>query len=327
MLSVIIPVWKRYVELELILKRLNEQAQKFNITLEVVLCDSYSGCEMDDLVARSIISFHSLLIIHAQTKNILSTKRNVGVSKSSGEYLVFLDDDCIPNGDFLCSIFNIIDSFDTDTVYCGEVRFENELVNDSNYYRYRDSKHPVYSEESLIFFNEWTAVAMNCLISRETLCKYNVCFNDSFIGYGCEDHEFFHALILKGVKVKFSKQKIYHHEYGGDISKYSGKMFSTARDGMFTLLKASPEMLIENKKLRVIEKIASNNTAVYKFFRNVIFNKKLCDFISDVLIKKDKEKMYYIPFLYKYVLVCHYIYGVSERNAVDRKKVVDNWYV
>lgn len=327
MLSVIIPIWKRHVQLELILTKLNEQAEALSTTLEIVLCDSHSGNEIDVIVEKGINNLQSLSVIHTHTKNVLAAKRNHGVSVSTGDYLIFLDDDCIPDTSFLQSVFEIIQDMNIDTVYCGEVRFERELVNSSNYYRYRDSKHPEYNESAPVFFNEWTFVAMNCLIARETFNRYNVFYNENFLGYGCEDHEFASHLKKMGLKIKFSKQKIYHHEYDGDILTYANKIRATARDGMLVLLKTTPDIINTNPKLRMIERFFSKDDIRSKYVINVFFNKYISGAVANFLLKYDGNSNRYFPLLYRYVLICAYIKGVCERGRIDRNKLHQNWYV
>lgn len=327
MLSIIIPIWKRHVQLDIMLKKLNEQAQALGIILEIVLCDSYSGREIDIVVEDSIKNLKSLSIIHTHTKNILAAKRNHGVSVSKGDYLIFLDDDCIPDALFLKSVTDIIRNFDINTIYCGEVRFEPEFVNSSNYYKYRDSKHPVYDEDVPVFFNEWTFVAMNCLIARETLERYNLQYNESFVGYGCEDHEFGWSLTKMGLLIKFSKQKIYHHEYNGDIRAYAKKITATARDGMFVLLQSNPEIIDTNSKLHMIEKIFNKGGLIAKFLMSLVFNKTISNVVTHFLLRYDSKSSFCIPLLYRYVLISAYIKGVSERGSIDRNKLQQNWYV
>lgn len=38
--------------------------------------------------------------------------------------------------------------------------------------------------------NAWTFVAMNCVLDRKAFSSGIVSYNENFIGYGCEDHEF-----------------------------------------------------------------------------------------------------------------------------------------
>lgn len=67
-ISVIISVWKRPVQLELILSELDSQAKDNSLHLEVIVSDSHSGKEIDDVVADNIHKKKNINIIHQHTK-------------------------------------------------------------------------------------------------------------------------------------------------------------------------------------------------------------------------------------------------------------------
>lgn len=92
-LSLIIPTFKREKHVIKILNSLNNQINE-NIKLEIILCDSFSD--------YNTINFPNLkkninLIILNNKKNILSFKRNIGIQKAINDYVILLDDDCIPD--------------------------------------------------------------------------------------------------------------------------------------------------------------------------------------------------------------------------------------
>ncbi|RJT27294.1 glycosyltransferase family 2 protein [Buttiauxella izardii] len=327
LLSVVIPVWKRVIELSLILNELNKQAALNDIKLEVILCDSHSGIEIEKIIDDAINELNSLTIRHLHTENIVAAKRNLGIKKSSGQYLIFLDDDCIPGEDFLNDVVHIVNNYKENTVYCGEVRFVKELVNNSNYYRYRDSRHPKYSDDEMLILNEWTFVSMNCLISRDILERTQILYNENFLGYGCEDHEFPWQLMNSGVNIIMSKQMILHHEHGGDIIKYSNKIRSTARDGMLALSIECPELFASNKKINAIENIFIKSKSIFSKIIKKVLSEYLALRIAKLLIKNDRNKIFYIPLLYRYILLCSYLKGCQERETIDRKQLLKNWYL
>ena len=81
-------------------------------------------------------------LIHTNIKkNVLAAKRNHGISLSKGEIIVLLDDDCIPEQNFLNTYLELFKSIDNKTVFCGIVDYPNEIVKKNNYVRYRKSRH------------------------------------------------------------------------------------------------------------------------------------------------------------------------------------------
>lgn len=327
LITIVIPVWQRAKQLSLILKKLDEQASYLFEKLEVLLCDSHSAEEIDLLVIDANEKLSSLTIKHVHTQNIVAAKRNLGIKSASGDFLVFIDDDCIPADNFLESILALTSEYDKNKIYCGEVRFEKELVINSNYYRYRDSRHPHYVKEHKKSLNAWTFVSMNCLISKDVLVRTGILYNEKFLGYGCEDHEFPWNLLKKNVTIELAEQLIYHHEYNGDVLKYSNKIKSTARDGMYVLAHECPELILSNKKLCKLEKLFKKNNIAGTLLSKTIFSPILSSLVARILIKIDKISFFYMPVLFRYVLFCAYVQGINERESIDRKKLLKEWYL
>ena len=100
-LSIVIPTWNRKQLLLSILNSLNKQSTNKSI-YEIIICDSFS----DDGTDKTIFDFKKensqINLIHTNIKkNVLAAKRNHGISLSKGEIIVLLDDDCIPEQNFL----------------------------------------------------------------------------------------------------------------------------------------------------------------------------------------------------------------------------------
>lgn len=327
-ISVVISVWKRPIQLELILTELDLQAKENNLKLEVIVSDSNSGRDINDVIVNANSTKNNIKIVHQHTKNIISSKRNFGASIANGEYIIFLDDDCIPSQGFLSSTINEINKYNNNKiVLCGEVRFENSLIENSNYYRYRDSLHPKFENSTYKKMNAWTFVSMNCTISKNAFSENIVSYNEDFIGYGCEDHEFGWQLEKQGYNIIFSNNKIMHHEYGGDIRGYAKKIHSTARDGMYILKKIRPEMFASNKKLVLIEKLFNDHKLLGGFLQSIFFNKLLFNKIVQFLLMTDSNKSLYFPTLFRYILISAYIRGMKERGKTNINELLKNWYI
>ncbi len=326
-ISVVISVWKRPEQLKIILSELDSQAKENDLQLEVIVSDSHSGKEIDDVIADAVLKKKNIKVIHQHTKNVIAAKRNFGASLAKGDYIIFLDDDCVPANGYISSLLNHLERMNDKTVLCGEVRFEEKLTETSNYYRYRDSLHPKFNDTHDISMNAWTFVSMNCVLVRNAFSSGLVSYNENFFGYGCEDHEFGWQLEEKKFKIMFANIKIFHHEYGGDIEGYATKIRATARDGMNVLSKVRPEMFSTNKKLLIVERLFFKNKIFGKILQSIFFNKFLFKKIIQFLKKTDGNKKFYFPRIYRYVLISAYIHGIEERGLSKPDDLLKNWYI
>jgi len=326
-LSVIISVWKRPIQLLLILQELNVQAEANNLLLEVIVSDSHSGKEIDDVISKCKSECSYLKIIHEHTKNIIACKRNFGAELATGTYLIYLDDDCVPAENYLRDVLTSILQYDENTVLCGEIEFEPHQIEKSNYYRYRDSLHPSFSQTGASEMNAWTFVSMNYIIPKKLLLATGIAYNENFVGYGCEDHEYGWQIINNDIKIISSNNAIIHHEYNGSIKSYAKKINVTARDGMFVLKKICPEIFESNKKLRAIEWMFNKQNILGRIVKACLFNNIFFNAALNYLEKTDRNNKRYCPKLYRYVLISAYIHGISERGTVKQSDLLKNWYI
>lgn len=323
--SVIISTWKRSIELNLILDSLEKQAKSLNLYLQVIVSDSNSCDNVLQIVQNWKKKSIYLIIEHVHTENVLATKRNYGLAFAISDNIIFLDDDCVPAESFLKNCLNRIDELAYKKVFCGEVRFLPKQILESNYYYYRDSKHPrdVNNNKKL---NEWTFVAMNFLISKKLVLQHNLRFNEIFVGYGAEDHDYGFQLVARGFEIIQSNQRIWHYESNGDIGKYSRKIFHFARDGMTTMKSIYGDRFTHNNvRLEKIEKIFTSYYGRILYY--LFFNKYILNFLVFLLKKADSLRFLNFNLLYKYVILCSYINGIMARfKKTNKNSLRENWY-
>ena len=148
LLSVIIPTYSRVNYLLKILNLLKRSSLNFRF-IEIIICDS----SPKGTSYRKIQNFKNnnkfLNVKYFDVKkNIHSLKRNFGIEKATGDYVIFLDDDCYPEKDFLKKYYLILSKEKNNKViYCGSVCYPEILIN-NNFVRYRQSRHFVVQDNS-----------------------------------------------------------------------------------------------------------------------------------------------------------------------------------
>jgi len=98
--SLIISVYKKIELLDLIFEALKKQTFR---DFEVIISDDGSGSDMEDFVnlKSKELSFPVKHIFHEDNGFRKNKILNKSIVNSSGEYLIFLDGDCIPHNEFI----------------------------------------------------------------------------------------------------------------------------------------------------------------------------------------------------------------------------------
>ena len=113
--TVIISVYKKAKELELILYALSVQTFK---DFEIIIADDGSGENILNTYHLFKNILHNRIIYLTQTDEGFRKNKilNESIRKSNTEYLIFIDGDCVPHSDFVKAH---IDNIEHDTVLCG----------------------------------------------------------------------------------------------------------------------------------------------------------------------------------------------------------------
>lgn len=205
---------------------------------EVLVINSLQGEDVADLVKKYALQGRKGRQIMAN--NVLASKRNAGARQSSGELLIFLDDDLRISSTFVSE--HVAAHREKPALVSGQIVFPEEWVSERNYYRYKNSRH--FNVQNGMT-NEMTilphrVVAMNCSMSADAFEQVGG-FNENFIHYGGEDVEFgFHCARL-GYMLLYSPGPIgVHQEVQGNVSSFARRIYAASLMGTDLLLSTTP---------------------------------------------------------------------------------------
>jgi len=327
-----IATYNRDTLLKRVLNALQNQTLDSNL-FEILICDSHSSDNTEQVICDFAKKNPFISISHLHTLNILACKRNIAIRSSRYPVVIFLDDDCIPDPDFL-EVYSNAFSANTDPnekiVLCGEVVFPRDWVKTSNYYRFRDSLHRYTnkSDRNNLDFNR--IVVMNMGFLKNNFLETVQFVDERFKGYGCEDIELGWRLISNGYIIKKLPARVTHFEPSGDINGYCKKIFHTARDGSSTLLQINPQCYADiDSKYKLIDPTLDFNPIHVKILRRIVFlilrQGELFNFITAFLRKTDNLRIFYCPFLFKLVLAHSFYQGALARSNKSLS-LSSNWY-
>jgi glycosyltransferase involved in cell wall biosynthesis len=237
--SVIVSVYKKTKELELVLYALSVQTHK---NYEIIIADDGSGEEISKIVQkfRNILSNKIILLTQADKGFRKNKILNESIRKSKTDYLIFIDGDCIPHSEF---VKVHIDNIEENTALCGRrVLLGKELSSSitkenilSLKYQKIGTKHLLDAvknskdssrnlEEGLLIKRDFLRkplrrkdvhiMGCNFSLHKELIKKING-FDESYIGPGIgEDSDLEFRLGLLGTKFKSIRNlAIQYHLY------------------------------------------------------------------------------------------------------------------
>ena len=332
-ISVVISTWRRAEILRQLLAALSKQTLS-NSLFEVLVIDSHSGDATEEVV-EDFASNASLNVRLVQCRvNSLTSKRNLGIDSATGKFIVFLDDDCIPDPNHLAKFLDAATEFEGRKIaWCGGVRFNEELVSQSNYYRYRNDCHFSKTNPRSVDLKFNEVVAMNMMVELEMLKNYGLKFDERFLGYGCEDTEFGWRLVQNGFAIKPCAAEIQHEELNGSILKFKEKLYHASRDGFAVLSLVAPEAVNQLGETARLEDSVNNKPSLAGFKNFLllkILDSKVPALVQQILFCLDKFQFAYSRLAYRFVLAAAHRRGCHARTSVSQVKVEDankkGWY-
>ena len=331
-ISIVIPTWNRKNILVNCVNSILCQEIKPK-EFEIIICDSYStdgtSKEIEDYIIRN--NLHELKIVQCENNNV-SAKRNIGIKTAKYDYIILLDDDCVPFESFFQNYINYFQNITENEIICGQYRTKDDDIKKSNYVRYRDSRNFYLVNNQNDNLREELAfnriVTGNLGFKKAQIIKADIFFNEKILGYGCEDVDWAHRLISFGFKIYKSDIKVFHNETSLKLSNYKMKWFYMANGSMPLLIKYNydaasrlPMFYLEPGQTNFLYKIKAMIT---KFF----LNKLITNLIEFILTSTDNHKFFYNTFLFKCVLLGAYVQGIKERPAkeISEHDTRRGWY-
>ncbi|WP_075983032.1 glycosyltransferase family 2 protein [Bacillus massilinigeriensis] len=266
-LSFVIPVYnvEKYIE-----KTLSSLISQTESDFEVIIVNDGSTDSTYNIV-KKIISENRLKNTKLINKanNGVSSARNIGLSESTGNYVIFLDGDDYVSENLVSIIYNCINEHEPDVVYWGYnvVKVDSETI--MNYFERYDSNSTTMNgidilEKYIInrTLHIWTG---SIAYRRDLLIRNNLKYVEGCVNG--EDQEFIIKALLSARRVFFISQVLsFYVQREGSISHiYNIKRF----DALNALIRTYK--FIRNKndiRLKKIEYAIKNEKIIDNFFYN-----------------------------------------------------------
>jgi glycosyltransferase involved in cell wall biosynthesis len=323
-ISVVITTYNRFKLLKKIIFSLNHQLN-FNYNYEIIICDSNSKNKI--LILNLIKLYKKLDIKYLNCKiNHQAYKRNIGYKFSIGSYVLFIDDDCIPDKYFLYNYHKILKLNNRRCIYTGLVEY---LLNKniSHLVRFRQSREKYLDKYIKLKKNININVfgTMNMAISKNLILKNINLFDKRFTKYGFEDYEFAYRFKKYNFNLNVINSKVYHHDFR-NFRFFLKKYTYLGYYGINELEKLN----LEAAKTNIFYKIKNNPVIIFLTkFKMVV---SIINSLENFIIYLESKNLFYHPFIYKSSCFLSYLRGLilyeinkKETFEIDLFKM-NNWY-
>lgn len=229
LISVIIITYNRCRELERCLNSL--MAQK-NSNFEIIVVDGGSTDCTIDLIKQYPIKF-----VRESKRSGISAARNLGISNSEGDIVVFLDDDAIAEKDWLESLVKPFEDEGIAGASGKVIPITNTLFN-------REFA-PDYDQGPDI---KETKYFIGCNMAFRKSAIIEVGLFDTKIKYGHDENELCSRLLNAGYRLIFTPYAVAHHDYVPSFSALMKKKFKMGKSRAY-LEKKSGNHLDSKKRI------------------------------------------------------------------------------
>lgn len=318
--SIIITTYNRSKNLFEIIKCIQKQVC-VEKNYEIIICDSNSR---DSLKVKNYIKqFLNLNIFYFNCKiNHQAYKRNFGAKQSSGKYIIFIDDDCFPDTNFLQNYYLNMKREKTSTIYCGIVKYI-QLAKNNYLIKYRDSRLIQLKDQNSKNIPEKNFISMNMCISKKILLNNKFLFNENFRFYGFEDFELAYRFKQNKYNIKLVNALVFHKDQRSfDI--FLKKYHALGEYGITDIVR--------------INKNAAKKSIFYKIENNLFiillihlpFISIILEFFEKLIIKIDRNIFFYFSALYKASILNAFLIGLKKRKKKPSQDIGliknNNWY-
>ncbi len=324
-ISIIISCFERTDLIKKIVRNIAERNTDYS-SYEIILCDSNSciaNCDIPNFF-KKIFPLLDISIEH--TVNNLAAKRNLGRLLSKYDYLLFLDDDCVPTPKLLeeyRSDFNLSNGND---IFCGEVHYEVSSKSEHRFMTWRrNMEDRAYARGPLLDFRN--IVVMNMAMHSSVYDAVGG-FSETFTGYGMEDQEFGWRAHHCNVAIRRSAASIVHCDSVESFVQFCKKMYFNGRDGSNNLRVNFPEI---HKKIEIYKIIDPdynfsnrNISVLFYLIRIFLFPPFLGRAIFRAYDKSSIVRYLFPDVLFRYLALYSFIRGAKSRTKLLQK--TENWY-
>ncbi|MGC3873537.1 glycosyltransferase family 2 protein [Halomonas sp. GXIMD04776] len=211
LISIIIPVYKDFERLEKCIKSIDDQGLDKRL-FEVVVVNNDVDEDLPPLRKHEL----SLKVLNCQKEGSYAA-RNKGAKIANGDYIAFIDSDCIPDDTWLATVKSIIENNPEADLIAGNVIL----------YPMRDTQPNPYEAYDMIlgidqssYAKKKKSVTANLVVRKSSFVQLQGFDESRFTG---GDHEFCDRARELGYKFLYAPDSVVYHPARSSMSQIVGK--------------------------------------------------------------------------------------------------------
>lgn len=290
LVSIIVPIYNvdKYIE-----KCVNSICNQSYKNIEIILVDDgskdMSGSIIDELAKND----NRIKVVHKKNSGV-SSARNVGIEKSQGKYICFVDGDDYIKSDYVEYLLKLLLKNDADISLTRKMfsNFDNKQTK---------------NDTTLIFSGERAAIdiltynipiGVYCkMFKKSLLSKYNIRFReDIYIGEG---FNFNVDAFQRSKKVAVGHRKTYYYRRDNETSATTKFSKEKWENGLYAIDNIENNLIIRSEEMVSAVNFARwrTNVDIYSLLETSYSKNKYKDFYKQV--KKYGRKYFYYAFINK----------------------------
>lgn len=248
-ISIIVPVYNAEKYLNKCIESITNQTIK---DLEILLINDGST-DHSLKICREYETKDARIRVIDKKNSGPSDTRNLGIKKSTGDYILFVDSDDYIENTMLEEMYQKIVEEEVDVVRCNIKKYKNEIdYQIENMYELANKKITQEKIGKILFHFLTLKENLGCysvllLIKKSVIQKFNT--NIRFM----EDYEYYARLLLNITSIYFLDKPLYHYRYNGvGLSKSEERAMKNILD--MTEVMIAVEKILQKKDLEYLIK-------------------------------------------------------------------------
>jgi glycosyltransferase involved in cell wall biosynthesis len=321
-ISVVVPTYNRRALLEKCLDALLDQSISQNNYEVIVVDDCSSDDTRDYLEERTQQTINLRFIRHSINQGRVST-RNDGIRETQGEIVIFLDNDNVPNHDFVEAHQRYHENyFNEHIAVMGNVRFEEGTIAGSNFGRYIQSRNlgcrkaKELNKINLSNLPPQYFGGSNSSVRREDLFAVGL-FDTRFRHYGGEDEIMGYCLKKAGLRILYGEEAMTTHFDEVSISRYQSKYEEAGREGLWVIITNYPDYIRTQKVNYLLPVDYSHDKLSLVIVKNVVrglLNPVALSILKKWAVATDRYRWAFWPIVYRLLLAGSILKGVRSNQ-------------